>query len=182
MFCPNCGNNCADANFCPKCGTKLAQQAKQPAVWSVGQPCPHCGGTKLEGNNCAFCGAQLTVDKPEPQGKKYFGIPYGTYEGVDGYIILREDALIIKNRETEERTVPYEKINEVYYVPAKFLSFPRITIRWEGNKACPLPEGSYVRPYFDDTTLFHYHENKAIFFRIFHALKDIAEKNKAESK
>lgn len=23
MFCPNCGNNCADANFCSNCGIKL---------------------------------------------------------------------------------------------------------------------------------------------------------------
>ena len=23
MFCPNCGNNCGDANFCSKCGCNL---------------------------------------------------------------------------------------------------------------------------------------------------------------
>lgn len=23
MFCPNCGNNCGNANFCPNCGTNL---------------------------------------------------------------------------------------------------------------------------------------------------------------
>ena len=64
MFCPNCGKDCADANFCPKCGTQL-QQAVSPAVqsvWQVGMPCPHCGGTKLDGNNCAFCGAQLLAN------------------------------------------------------------------------------------------------------------------------
>lgn len=181
MFCPNCGNNCSDANFCPKCGTKLAQQTKQPAVWSVGQPCPHCGGTKLEGNNCAFCGAQLTVDKPEQQGKKYFGIPYGTYEGFKGYIILKEDMLVIKNWCTEPVTVPYEQINEVYYFNGKWYDFPRITIRWEGNKDRPIPV-SYMGPVYDDTTIYYHDEDRSIFLLIFHTLKDIAEKNKAESK
>ena len=35
MFCPNCGNNCGNANFCPNCGQKLTVQeappVKQPA-------------------------------------------------------------------------------------------------------------------------------------------------------
>lgn len=25
MFCPNCGNNCGEANFCPKCGQNLRE-------------------------------------------------------------------------------------------------------------------------------------------------------------
>ena len=25
MFCPNCGNNCGDANFCPNCGQRLKE-------------------------------------------------------------------------------------------------------------------------------------------------------------
>ena len=164
MFCPNCGRDCADANFCSQCGRKLKQ-----TIQEEGAPDPHCG-------------AQPTVDKPERERKKYSGIPYGTYVGYQGYIRLEEDALTIKNEFTEPCTVPYEKINEVYYFRGKFLGFPRITIRWEGNKDRPLPFNSYLGPYYDDTTVYHYFRDKYIFLHIFRTLKDIAEKNKADSK
>lgn len=32
MFCPNCGNNCGDANFCPECGRKLRTNAEVPTT------------------------------------------------------------------------------------------------------------------------------------------------------
>lgn len=45
MFCPNCGNNCGDANFCSECGTKLGVQdyfsadpPKKTAPTSIYQP------------------------------------------------------------------------------------------------------------------------------------------------
>lgn len=42
MFCPNCGNNCADANFCPKCGRELCMPVASDAA-----RCPQCASTSI---------------------------------------------------------------------------------------------------------------------------------------
>ena len=95
--------------------------------------------------------------------------------------MLKDDMLVIKNWHTEPVTIPYEKITEVYYFPAKFLDLPRITIRWEGNKERPIPLGR-GRPAYDDTSIYFSRDDKEIFFLIIRTLKNIAEKNKANSK
>lgn len=38
MFCPNCGNNCGDANFCSKCGAKLNDNISVASNHSVNDP------------------------------------------------------------------------------------------------------------------------------------------------
>lgn len=35
MFCPNCGNNCGDANFCSSCGTRLKEVVTASTADSV---------------------------------------------------------------------------------------------------------------------------------------------------
>ncbi len=174
MFCPNCGKDCGDANFCSACGQKLPLNAEK------GTHDPHLGNTKPKGNSCPFCGAHLNGDGSNPNRRKYFFVPYGAYEGAHGYIKLREDELVIKNRFTNERTIPYEKIVDVRYYEVKGLHWPRLTIRWEQNKDLPIPE-EYWSAFSDETTVFHYVRDKAIFFQIFHAIRDIAEMNKSNS-
>ena len=146
MFCPNCGNNCDNANFCPKCGTKLAQQTEQLAVWSIGQPCPHCGGTKLNGKWCAFCGAQLMVDTVENQQKEISNdIPCGKYKGVTSAITLYDTACVINNRvglfKKYETRIPYAQITSVVYVRpfGNVTPLGYLLIRWEENKDLPIP-------------------------------------------
>ena len=42
MFCPNCGNNCGDANFCPKCGFDIrisVQHSHDPKPHTVEENC-----------------------------------------------------------------------------------------------------------------------------------------------
>ena len=42
MFCPNCGNNCGDANFCSKCGFDIrisAQHSYDPKPHTVEENC-----------------------------------------------------------------------------------------------------------------------------------------------
>jgi len=52
MYCPECGNDAADANFCPECGAGLA------AV-SDARVCPACGTDAGDANYCPECGTRL---------------------------------------------------------------------------------------------------------------------------
>ena len=178
MFCPKCGMNCGEANFCPKCGTQLqqaAQESKQ-TVWKLGMPCPHCGGTQLEGKHCAFCGAQLMLDEPEVNAKekKRFNVPLGIYQGPYGYLRLRENDLVIKNKDMRECTIPYELIEYVKYTERSFWCWGRLTIRWKGNSYLPLPD-TYAKELKDETTICHKYEDTDVFISIYHALKDLIE-------
>lgn len=149
MFCPNCGNNCENANFCPKCGTKLPQQAQnESAVWQIGMPCPHCGGTKLNGNCCAFCGAQLMADSEESGDKSSADfaampaldeIPEGLYMGVLGYIELHKTDLEFYTG-SKVFTIPYNQLYAVCYRRKRSYSNGTIVLRWQDNKEVPLPE------------------------------------------
>ena len=175
MFCPNCGKDCGSAKFCPECGQKLQgkfEQEQKSPVWSVGMPCPHCGGTKLDGNNCAFCGAQLVLPEDIENHKhdKCDLIPYGIYQGVYGYLKLREEYLVIQNSKGPEVTIPYDEIEEILHYPDRMFRFACLCIRWKGNAYKPLPEWYEVRN--DETSFVAHVGDEDLLFQIYHALID----------
>ena len=121
MFCPNCGNNCGNANFCASCGTKLPQaavSATQCGEWKVGMPCPHCGATKLEGDCCAFCGAQLIVkEEPKPLDatvwEDSYDFPYRGFSGHGKKLILERDGIAIEESFLFKKTRTKVKFTEL---------------------------------------------------------------------
>lgn len=180
MFCPNCGNNCENANFCPKCGTKLPQQAgNESAVWQIGMPCPHCGGTKLEGNCCAFCGAQLVTEaQVESAPEVSSDIPYGVYKGVSSSITLYKTACVVMNRtfliKKYETRIPYDQITNVVYVcpPDDKGELGYLLIRWQGNKSVPIREDNNFAG--DKTTIMTTYVYEPLFYHIYYMLKTVA--------
>ena len=135
MFCPNCGNNCGNANFCASCGTKLPQAAA-PAVqsgeWKAGMPCPNCGGTKLNGDCCAFCGAQLVLTQSIEMfpDEDSFTLPQITLScaGSSDIMMLNEDSFTYRSnlpfsKKFNEYTVSYADIKVLKFfrsIPKKF--------------------------------------------------------------
>ena len=171
MFCPNCGNNCENANFCPKCGTKLPQQAQnESAAWQIGMPCPHCGGTKLDGDCCAFCGALL---REETTPKYEFQIPYGVYMGASGsWIELRENHLVIKNAKQREYTIAYKRLRKVAYFPVKWYTFGRIIIRWDANENIPIPV-ELAKIIEDETSVPFLAEDQEKFLKVYREIQNL---------
>ena len=185
MFCPNCGNNCENANFCPKCGTKLPQSVEketESAVWKIGMPCPHCGGTKLDGDCCAFCGAQLTDGSSEVRTKETVKdesceIPCGFYKGVNSSLTLYERECVVSTTPLFKKyvtTIPYDKITRVFYQRPKLVSFDsgHLLFRWEGNKNEPVRENHNYAA--DKTTVGTNTYPDWIFYHIYYMLKAIA--------
>ena len=173
MFCPNCGKDCADANFCPKCGTQL-QQAVSPtvqSVWSVGMPCPQCGGTKLEGNNCAFCGAQLIVDiqTNEDIETDSYEIPFRGFKATYDMLYLEKDCLIIAKTSfllSRKIKIPYESLTEAMYCCTEEW-VGSLTFHW--NNSLPSENGASINDVSiklvgEDHCAFFYH----IFYLIYY--------------
>ena len=142
MFCPNCGNNCENANFCPKCGTKLPQQAQnESAVWQIGMPCPHCGGTKLENNHCAFCGAllreEVVCEEVKAEDASYEKIFRRRYTGAVYYHVARNEFIVEKKGffRTTQIHIPYSQVVELSFV-RKEDACAAMILRWnEGEVA-----------------------------------------------
>ncbi len=176
MFCPNCGNNCENANFCPKCGTKLPQQAQnESAVWQIGMPCPHCGGTKLEGNCCAFCGAQLCKAENSVAGgkRRLVDALLGEQPVSIGKFVLEHNGLLFQHsRRFKEHWISYDQITEVYFEQGAGLVPGWISIRWNENADVPIPT-THRKAMRDEATALFFHADNEHFHRIYHALQAI---------
>lgn len=89
MFCPNCGNNCENANFCPKCGTKLPQQEVSAIPMSAS-----CSDDSFE-------------------------LPKGEYGNKVAFIEFWDDGLIIHRRGVRTKKldlkIAYEQLSAVKY-------------------------------------------------------------------
>ena len=171
MFCPNCGKDCGSAKFCPECGQKLQgkpEKEQKSSVWSVGMPCPHCGGTKLDGGCCAFCGAQLEKDVSSFEDQR-LDIPYGVYKCFYGYLELKKDVLIIKNKHTPEVSFPYTSIAKIKYTPMTRFKFGYLSIRTKADSDKPFPD-SDLEAMKDETTVLHYSRDENLFRFIYRVL------------
>ena len=188
MFCPNCGNNCGNANFCASCGTKLPQAAA-PAVqsgeWKAGMPCPNCGGTQLDGHKCAFCGSQLIIDTPSVR-VNIEPLPYGVHDGISGYLELKEEYLILCTwkffRKFQKKYhVPYRDLKAVQYKKGRGSDVSYISIRWEGNAHIPVPQ-RYWDSLDDPMSMRFYPEDEKLFEQICSALQCRIDQNNFTTK
>ena len=184
MFCPNCGNNCGNANFCASCGTKLPQAAAlavQSGEWKVGMPCPNCGGTQLDGQKCAFCGSQLVVNVNPAEDT--VPIPYGYYKGVHSYLELKEDHLVISTwffwakRDKKMFCVSYPDLKRVIlHKGVGKYDGGYLSIRWGDNIHIPTPNSDREASGDFATVHFCSHELE-VYEQIYRALKTIIDHN-----
>lgn len=110
MFCPNCGNNCADANFCSNCGTKLQKkdeegQGVEQRVWEI-----PVGVYKVYGGHIAL--------------------------GPTWIEIYKKKNLQAKNHIVR---FPYTQLTGVSYGRNHGLEGGFAAVRWEGNQDLPIP-------------------------------------------
>lgn len=148
MFCPNCGKDCADANFCSNCGTKLQQEVKND-----------------------------TRKTPETTELVSEGIPCGLYKGIMSSIALYDTACVIVNKpgffKKYETRIPYDLITSaIYYRSGVVHTLAYLLIRWEGNKREPIPEGKLINN--DITTVVISEQEETLFYHIFYLLKAVA--------
>lgn len=176
MFCPNCGNNCENANFCPKCGTKLPQQAQnESAVWQIGMPCPHCGGTKLNGNCCAFCGAQLCKAENSVAGgkRRLVDALLGEQTVSIGKFVLKHDGLLLQHhKKVEEYWIPYDEITKVYLEKGAGFTTGWLSIRWKDNSNVPFLT-THWQAIGDEASVLYFPSDNEHYRRIYHALQAI---------
>lgn len=82
-----------------------------------------------------------------------YGTPYGKYAGVHGFIILKEDHLVIRheiNKEVTETTIPYDKLTKVlFFREQNWARSEYLLLRWEENSDMPIPKWRWL---FDDKT------------------------------
>ena len=186
MFCPNCGNNCENANFCPKCGTKLPQQAgNEVAVWQIGMPCPHCGGTKLENDHCAFCGAllreEVVCEEEKAEDASYDTIFRRYYTGAAHYHYhITKNEFIVEKKgffRTTQIHIPYSQVVELSFV-RKEDACAAIIFRWNEGEVIQTEElgigyGDWCRSEFHIFNVFRLLVPHAE-FTMRHAQADIA--------
>ena len=135
MFCPNCGNNCSDANFCPKCGTKLPQkgeevQAAERRVWEI-----PVGVYKTFGGHIALGPTWMEIHKKKNLKSKDHTIKF-----------------------------PYTQLTGVSYARNNGLEGGFASIRWKENCHLPMPknfneafrDATSIQIAFSDDLLFYH--------------------------
>lgn len=143
MFCPNCGRDCADANFCPQCGEKT--QKHVDAAF-----CPKCGINCGNAKFCPQCGKKLkkSVKDALPEEQKVWKIPLGAYKGYQSHIELGPDWLEIRNGNATRTMkipcttrIPYDQLVGVSYHRSRYLGLDAgfMAVRWRDNQHLPIP-------------------------------------------
>ena len=144
MFCPYCGNDCAEYRFCSRCGTDLQQ--------------------KTENEEAVDCN-----DSYDILCQVYKGISSSIALYKDGVIL--ESRPMFKKVSTQIR---YDQITAVAYTRPKdgFATLGFLTLRWEGNCHLPMPTGTKQNA--DATTVVTSNLNDTLFYHIFYFLKAMA--------
>lgn len=176
MFCPNCGNNCADANFCPKCGTKLPQKVEQPVEESLGQTCPRCGGILLGDKSCALCGAQLEQDVIVEEDS--YEIPYKSMyiPAARAHIHIAKSFVSITKKgffKKSETQIPYEKLRRVRYCRNELLR-DSISFYWDDMAASGSDEENVITLNLGGNEGLLEYPTFAVKFQIFYMFKLLA--------
>ena len=136
MFCPNCGNNCSDANFCPKCGTKLPQkgeesQVSEQRVWEI-----PAGVYKTFGGYIALGPTWMEIHKKKSLNSKDHTIKF-----------------------------PYTQLTGVSYGRNNGLDGGFAAVRWEGNRDLPIPK-NFGEALWDATSIQTDSLNDLLFYHI----------------
>ncbi len=111
MFCPNCGNDCADMKFCPMCGTKLPKkgeegQVSEQRVWGIPD-----GVYKAFGGYIALGPTWMEIHKKKNLKAKNHTVRF-----------------------------PYTQLTGVSYGRNNGLEGGFAAVRWEGNRDLPIPK------------------------------------------
>ena len=147
--------------------------------------CPNCGKDCGADRICAGCGMrfQEPLEKKrtdQPRVEKDYGMPYGKYAGVHGFIILNENHLVIRheiNKKVTETTIPYDKLTKVLlFREQNWARSEYLLLRWEGNSYIPIPEWGWL---FNDKTTISGCGGKCVHYHIYHILVLLAP-NSAE--
>ena len=156
MFCPNCGKDCADANFCSMCGTRIREAETTEAA----------------------CSAGTTSSQTDTQEDSY-EFPVGSFSSCIGqYLKLYNHSLSMVSRilfqKKNETLIPYDQLQRIVLARPKLgkSKFGYILFRYEGNKEIPIPELENFGQ--DKTKLFVEEEKVELVYHIFCVLKTVA--------
>ena len=156
MFCPNCGKDCADANFCSMCGTRIREAETTEAA----------------------CSAGTTSSQTDTQEDSY-EFPVGSFSSCIGdHLKLHNHSLSMVSRiifqKKNEILIPYDQLHRIVLARPKLgkSRFGYILFRYEGNKEIPIPELKNFGQ--DKTKLFIEEEKVELVYHIFCVLKTVA--------
>lgn len=153
MFCPNCGNNCADANFCPKCGTKLRQDSKLEEILPI----------------------------TNSNRKRDIGIRIPTSSGFLGEsgtsVVLNDSSVTVctgLGHQKQRKEIPYDQLVTVIYLRPTYKPWRlgALLFRGEDNKDVPIPDIKTIG--FDSTAVKISLDKDELFYHIFQMLKAVA--------
>lgn len=158
MFCPNCGNDCGDANFCSNCGHDLRRAVNQDGL-SVSRT--------HETNRVEH----KVIEYPEP--------PIGRYNNHDhDYIEIKRDSVFIykKNflQKPTSHEIPFSEIRCVTHGDLGFLG-GFLSVRDKKNQSPPLLTDRNA--YIDETSLSFSRYQSSDFRKVYDFLKVCADLN-----
>ena len=159
MFCPNCGNNCGDANFCSSCGQDL-----RSVVIGNSEP-------GLEPEKKTESQETVAVEYPNP--------PIGRYNNHDhDYVEIKKDSLVIYKKNLLQKPTLHEILySEIRCVTHGDLGFLGgfLSIRDIKNQSPPLLTDRNA--YADETSLLFSRYQSADFRKVYEFLKACADLN-----
>ncbi len=144
MFCPNCGQDCGNANFCSQCGTQLTQKTNKGLNTPKG-----------------------ATDIPTSSG--YLGVD-GSVVLSDSAVSICVNSLFKKYR----IRIPYDQLTTVIYVrpTRKPKAYGALLFRGKENESVPIPKNMIFSG--DHTTITVSWETDVLFYHIYNMLKAIA--------
>ena len=155
MFCPNCGKDCADANFCPECGMNLQ-------VIHMSQP------SSKEKQMHDF-------PKRTNTRKGSTNIPTsGGHRGSSGCVILNDASVTVLNYCSKKSVIPYDQLTAVVYLRPSYNGWRSGALLFRGieNQKVPIPAVKKLTT--DIASVGFTLEQDTLFYHIFQLLKTVA--------
>ena len=153
MFCPNCGKDCADANFCSNCGMRLKPNNLHPTVEA-----------KPASNLPKRTNTQKgSTDIPTSKG----------YLGNRGCILLNDSSVTVVGFLEKRTIIPYDQLSTVIYLrPVSAWRGGVLIFRGGENKDVPIPEIKNFS--VDSASVTFLPDQDTIFYHVFQLLKSVA--------
>lgn len=153
MFCPNCGNDCADANFCSNCGVQLKQNRPHLSIEAK----PACALPTRTNTQ------KGSTDIPTDQG----------YLGSSGCVLLNDSSVTVVGSLNKRTVIPYGQLSAVIYLrPASIWRGGVLLFRGGENKEAPIPATKDLA--IDNASVRFAQDQDTIFYHIFQLLKAVA--------
>ncbi len=154
MFCPNCGNNCVDANFCSNCGMQLRQKTSQPTV----------GAKPMYNLPTRINTHKGSTDIPTSQG----------YLGRRGCVVLNDSSVTVVGFLDKRTIIPYAQLSTVIYLRPALNGWREgvLLFRGDENKDVPIPA---TKDFAVDIASVPFSlDQDTLFYHIFQLLKAVA--------